>query len=116
MDHCKSERLSISNTSGKAIFISFLLWLISKKPLHGYDIIKILRSETGFDRIGPGHIYPSLSALSDLGFISSKIVSDGIRQKKSYSITKKGTKHLVFLKKTIFHTGLRKDFFTEMIK
>lgn len=113
-DICKSG--SISTSSGKALFFTFILWLISKKPRHGYEMIKILKTETGFDKIGSGHIYPILSKLLEMNLISQKIQSDGERLKKSYAITSSGKKYLLFLKKSIFQKGLRKTFFLEMIK
>lgn len=113
-DICKSS--SISTSSGRALFFTFILWLISKKSRHGYEVIKILKTETGFDKIGSGHIYPILSKLLEMGLISQKIETDGERSKKSYAITNSGRKYLLFLKKSIFQKGLRKTFFLEMIK
>lgn len=66
--------------------LSFLvLFLLSKKPMHGQEIANEIGKRKGF-RPSPGTIYPALKALKENGLIKQK------RQGKRivYTLTKKG--------------------------
>jgi DNA-binding PadR family transcriptional regulator len=93
----------------------FLLWLIAKKPTHGYEIIQVLRKEHDTMKIGPAHIYPLLAGLSDRGLIRAKPVACGKRIKKLYSVTSLGRKKLLETRKQHFRLGLRAQFLREML-
>jgi len=69
-----------------------MLRLIAEKPSHGYELIKEIE-----DRLGgayspsPGTVYPTLTLLEELGFVTVA-ASDG--SKKAYSITDAGRAEL----------------------
>ena len=70
--------------------LSFLIvWLLSKKPMHGQEIAKELEKRRGF-KPSPGTIYPALKDLKKRGLIKGekkgKIVV--------YSLTKKAKKEI----------------------
>lgn len=69
-----------------------ILQLIAEKTSHGYELIKEIE-----DRLGgayspsPGTVYPTLTLLEDLGYLTMAI-GDGA--KKAYSITDEGREAL----------------------
>jgi DNA-binding PadR family transcriptional regulator len=68
-----------------------ILELLQKKPMHGYEIMKVL-SETfkGFYFPSAGAVYPTLQALEDMQYITC---SPDVG-KKVYSVTPDGRKFL----------------------
>jgi DNA-binding PadR family transcriptional regulator len=60
-DKCFLPGSSFHEHIGKVMYISFLFWFISRKKVHGYEIIKLLRQEAGFMNVGSAHVYPLLS-------------------------------------------------------
>ena len=71
-----------------------ILWLLFKKPMHGYEIINKISDLTGLS-FTPGSVYPLLYKLEKKGLIKSRWKKTGERQKiKLYEITKKGLKIL----------------------
>ena len=66
-----------------------LLHLISEKPSHGYELIKLIE-----DRLGgsyspsPGTVYPTLTLLEEQGYLQGQSADAGGR--KSYAITDAG--------------------------
>lgn len=67
------------------------LALIEEQPRHGYDIIKVLEEKTaGVYAPSPGVVYPTLTFLEDLGYLSSQ--QEGT--KKLYVLTEEGRGHL----------------------
>jgi PadR family transcriptional regulator, regulatory protein PadR len=94
---------------------AFLLWFISKKPTHGYEIIRLLQKEHDPMRVGPAHVYPLLAEMSRRGLIKVKRVASGKRIKKLYSVTSLGRKALVKMKKAHFRNSLRAQFLREML-
>ena len=89
----------------------FLLWLIKKHEVHGYQIIKILKDE-GM-QIGASRLYPVLKAMLKDGMISQKEKRDGMRVRKVYVITSKGRKVLNGGKKLF--RGIMGEFTKEML-
>jgi DNA-binding PadR family transcriptional regulator len=69
-----------------------ILQLLSEKPRHGYDVIKVLEERFG-GAYAPsaGTVYPTLTLLEDLGYASVSVEEGG---KKIYSITDAGRKYL----------------------
>jgi DNA-binding PadR family transcriptional regulator len=69
-----------------------LLKLIAEKARHGYDLIRAIEERTG-GAYGPspGIVYPSLTMLTEMGFIAEQS-ADGAR--KAFAITPEGTTHL----------------------
>lgn len=74
----------------KKIAMTFLLWLIGKKPMTGYQLMKLLESEHQKAMASPSRIYPFLAGLEKQGLLRSRILKKGKRESKQYSITKKG--------------------------
>ena len=99
----------------KMMMVSFMLWLISKKPRHGYEIIGILNKEVCYGKVGAGHVYPILQELAEQGLIKSKEVAHGKRMRKHYAITPQGGRHLLEIKNAFFASGMRAQFIREMI-
>lgn len=71
-------------------FSVFLLWMISKREQHGYEIIKTIREDPILPNFAASKIYPLLKSLSRSGLISQKKVMQGKRARKVYYITDKG--------------------------
>jgi DNA-binding PadR family transcriptional regulator len=69
-----------------------LLKLIADEPRHGYQLIKAIEELTGGDYApSPGIVYPTLTMLEDMGFISEKKSKDS---KKVFEATDEGRAHL----------------------
>lgn len=86
--------------------LSFLiLFLLSKKPLHGQEIADELEKRKG-SRPSPGTIYPALKSLKADGFITEK------KQGKTlvYSLTPEGKQALKVSKQYFCRTFM--DVFT----
>jgi DNA-binding PadR family transcriptional regulator len=65
-----------------------ILHLIGEKPRHGYEIIKAIEESVGGAYSpSPGVIYPTLTLLEELGYVT---VSAGEGSKKLHSITEEG--------------------------
>lgn len=65
-----------------------ILNLIAEKPRHGYELIKSIEERVaGAYSPSPGVIYPSLTLLEELGYVT---VSDAEGGKKLYAITDQG--------------------------
>lgn len=90
----------------------FMLWLIKKREMHGYEIIKMLKKESG-NHPGANRIYPLLNIMLEQGLIYQKEKKDGKRVRKIYVLAKKGRETLRNGKKMF--TGLIKQFLKEMI-
>lgn len=68
-----------------------ILRLISKTPMHGYEVMKALEEESkGYYRPSPGSVYPTLQMLEDEGYVTVE-EREG---KKIYTITDEGTAYL----------------------
>ncbi len=64
-----------------------LLELLSEQPSHGYDLIKRIETRySGFRRLSPGSVYPTLQLLEDSGYVTSE-PTEG---KRVYTITDEG--------------------------
>jgi DNA-binding PadR family transcriptional regulator len=64
-----------------------ILHLIAEKPRHGYDIIKAIEdSVAGAYSPSPGVIYPTLTLLEELGYVTA--TADGA--KKLHAVTEEG--------------------------
>ena len=65
-----------------------ILHLIAQKPRHGYEIIKAIEEQVaGSYSPSPGVIYPTLTLLDELGYVT---VSTGDGAKKLHEITAEG--------------------------
>ena len=75
-----------SRMFGRGDFRYVVLDALNKKPMHGYEIMKVIGNKfSGFYSPSPGMVYPTLQMLEDEGHIKSK----SLRGKKIYEITKK---------------------------
>jgi DNA-binding PadR family transcriptional regulator len=70
-----------------------VLWLVNKKPMSGYAIVKELEQSTG-QHLTSGLIYPLLYELEKDGFIEGNWTQHGNRRTKHYTITPRGTELL----------------------
>ncbi len=66
-----------------------ILWLISKGPTHGYEIIKEVKRLTG-RRLKPATLYPLLNRLETEGFLVSELIEKNRRKLRCYRLTEKG--------------------------
>jgi DNA-binding PadR family transcriptional regulator len=70
-----------------------LLQLIADKPSHGYELIKAIEERLGGRYSpSPGIVYPTLTLLEELGYVSVDAADGGGR--KRYSITPAGQEFL----------------------
>jgi len=70
-----------------------ILNLIAEKPRHGYEIIKAIEERVGGAYSpSPGVIYPTLTLLEDLGYVTVSANSEGT--KKLHEITPQGRAYL----------------------
>jgi DNA-binding PadR family transcriptional regulator len=68
-----------------------VLILLSRKPHHGYEIMKEIKERTGgFWRPTAGGIYPILQSLEESGYIEGEWDSRQRRKRKTYQITESG--------------------------
>jgi len=69
-----------------------LLKLIADEPRHGYELIKAVEELTeGEYSPSPGVVYPTLTMLEDIGFITERKSKDS---KRVYEATEEGRAHL----------------------
>jgi DNA-binding PadR family transcriptional regulator len=69
-----------------------ILRLLSEKPRHGYEIIKAIEEKVGGAYSpSPGVIYPTLTLLEELGYVTVEAAEGG---KKLYRITEAGDAEL----------------------
>lgn len=90
-----------------------ILWLISRKPMSGYGIVKELKRLTG-QKFHSGVVYPLLYELEENKLIAGKWMQKGRRRIKHYSITKEG-RELLNLIRELFEMPVKeilKDFIT----
>lgn len=67
------------------------LIVLSRKPTHGYEIMKEIKDKTrGFYKPTPGGVYPILKNLENSGYIKGKWSTQKSRKIKIYKITEKG--------------------------
>ena len=69
-----------------------LLKLIQDEPRHGYELIKAVEDLTGGAYApSPGVVYPALSMLAELGFITEQASGDS---RKKFEVTPEGAMHV----------------------
>ncbi len=78
-----------------------VLWILLKKPMHGYEILNAIADVTGF-KFSPGSVYPLLYKLERLKLIKSRWMKIGEKRRiKLYELTNKGKKELEHLKEKL---------------
>lgn len=84
----------------KGFLTYFILKLLSKQEMHGYELMVELKNITGWS-VSPGSIYPKLRELELSGMIMGKELVSAGKFKKIYSITKRGNDMLVGLEQSV---------------
>ena len=87
-----SVALSIVMSVDLGVLQMQILWLLNKKPDHGYALLRELR-KIKRSKLTQGTLYPALAALEKMRFI--KAHKSGSRGKKTYSVTSKGKKAML---------------------
>ncbi|HUL62621.1 MAG TPA: PadR family transcriptional regulator [Methanocella sp.] len=83
----EKESESFHKEIRKGFLKAILLVIIHEKPIHGYDIIQLMKERSGGRWTpSPGSVYPALEHLEAKGYI----VSEEVDRKKVYTITPKG--------------------------
>ena len=76
-----------------------ILHLIAEKPRYGYEIIKAIEEQVaGAYTPSPGVVYPTLTLLEELGYVTVSTSEGG---KKQHAITAEGTSFLQANKATV---------------
>ncbi|HZH38980.1 MAG TPA: PadR family transcriptional regulator [Bacillales bacterium] len=78
-----------------------ILFLLSKKPMHGQELANEIANRKGEKKPSPGTIYPALKGLRDLGFIT-EVKTEG--KTIVYSLTEKGENALKIAKRKFIKT------------
>lgn len=79
-----------------------ILWLVSKKRQHGYEIMTHLQQASTVNKMpSTSMIYPVLHALEKLGMIEGTWEYHGKRKVKYYEITEEGEESLERIRKLI---------------
>lgn len=99
----------------KEHFLIFLLWLISKREMHGYEIIKILRSDKVIPSMAISKVYPLFGELTRKGLISQRKEMHGKRARKLYRLTAKGRGALRKAREYMHRSILAVQFAREMM-
>ena len=68
---------------------STVIMLLYEKPLHGYGVMKSLKTRLG-KNISPSIVYPFLHQLEEKGLLHSSMKPVGKKPKKVYELTKEG--------------------------
>jgi PadR family transcriptional regulator PadR len=89
-----------------------ILWLLSHKPRHGYELIAEFKRLTG-RTLKPSIVYPFLHRLEKEGFASSQWAIKGKRKIRHYALTKNGEELLRKVRETF--TKPFKEFLLEII-
>lgn len=89
-----------------------MLWLLSHKPRHGYELIVEFKRLTGRE-LKPSIVYPFLHKLETEGFASSQWIVKDRRKVRHYSLTKRG-EELLRKVREMFARPVR-EFFIETI-
>ena len=106
----------IERNIGREKFSIFLLWMISKKGQHGYEIIKTMNDDRGIPYFPASKIYPILNDLHKKGFITQEKKMQGKRVKKIYTITAKGRQALNKAREHIKNSPLLRQYVEDMLK
>lgn len=73
-----------------------ILLMLAARPMHGYELIKALRSLFSFASIspGPGTVYPVLHRLVEEGLVEYRLESRAGKRLKVYGLTRRGVEEL----------------------
>jgi DNA-binding PadR family transcriptional regulator len=112
----KGKRREFEKQMMRHMLSTFLLWFISKKPTHGYEIIKSLEGEEGFRVMTASQLYPLLKELTKAGLIFQQKEMQGKRARKTYHVTEKGLEALRAARKMMQQKPLKRQFLKEMVQ
>ena len=77
----------------------FVMYALSQKPMHGYDIAKWISDATNNCCCpGDGSLYPMLKDFEKGGYVTSEVLSVSGRKRKVYTLTAKGLEALAVAK------------------
>ncbi len=107
---------NLKRNIGKEKFSIFLLWVISKKEQHGYEIIRTIEEDPCIPAIAASRIYPLLGALQRKGLITVRKVPQGKRMRKVYQITVKGKAMLEKARSYIRKSPLLMEYMEDLLK
>jgi PadR family transcriptional regulator PadR len=77
-----------------------ILFLLSKKPMHGQELAHEIANRKGEKKPSPGTIYPALKGLREMGFIVEEKEGKTI----VYTLTEKGENALRMAKRKFIKT------------
>jgi PadR family transcriptional regulator PadR len=109
-----SSKRNFEKQAMKHMLKTFLLWVISKGKVHGYELIKRLEVEGGMRTVSASQIYPLLKGMMGKGLISQEKEMHGKRARKLYHITAQGKSELKTAKLCMCASPLRRQFMLEM--
>jgi len=89
----------ISNFFLRGLEKPIILWLLARKPRHGYELIVEFKKLTGRE-LKPSIVYPFLHKLERGGFASAEWIMKGKKRMRHYSLTKRGEDLLRKVKET----------------
>lgn len=83
--------MSINKELVKGSTKKLLLAVIAQQPMHGYQIAKEIETQSKeVFSLGSGSVYPALHALEKKGYLRSTWKEHDGRERKYYSLTRKG--------------------------
>jgi len=84
----------------------FVMYALSQKPMHGYDISKWIGEVTkNCCRPTEGSLYPMLKEFVEGGYATNETISVSGRERKVYTITDKGLQAFNVAKEVWGHTA-----------
>ena len=73
----------------------FVMYALSQKPMHGYDISKWIGEATkGCCQPTEGSLYPMLKEFEKGGYVTSQTITVSGRERKVYTLTERGLEAL----------------------
>jgi len=97
-------------------FSLFVLWVISKEPSHGYQIMKRIKGDAGGRMVEASRLYPLLKELTVKGMICAKTELHGKRPRKIYHVSEKGRQALKDAKAFMKQNPLKRRFLRELVE
>ena len=89
--HQRAGRLTSGRKFNAKELQLMLLWFLSSRPNHGYELIRRFGDMSlGYYSPSPGVLYPALGQLESLGLVQAELSG----KRKSYQITPAGRNHL----------------------
>ena len=98
----RQKKREVQNKLMKGLLDLVILQFLNSKPMHGYNIISIIRKNFGV-YFGPSTIYPLLNSLEKKGYIKSQWDLSNERPRKVYELTNEGDNLLSFTENSLNH-------------